>query len=205
VLAVVLGVGGFFAVRYFLDKMVEVGERYSETTPMPLPASSMPAAEYQQLAQRVREFVTAANAKKGAAPLVLDSDDLNALIANHPDWELLRGKAHVGLVGDRVEAEVSVPLDELLGGLPGTSKLQGRYLNGKATLTVGLADGVLDVSVQALRVKGEDLPPNVIAELRGRNLLEGVQANPQIERLEDWIESFAVKDGELTVRAKAGK
>mgnify|MGYP000428947686 CR=1 FL=1 len=45
VLGIVLGVGAFFAIRYALDKLVEVVEPYTESAPMALPQSTMPPAE----------------------------------------------------------------------------------------------------------------------------------------------------------------
>ena len=38
VLALVLGIGGFFAVRHWMGKLVEVVLEKTETTPMPLPS-----------------------------------------------------------------------------------------------------------------------------------------------------------------------
>ncbi len=59
-------------------------------------------------------------------PLVLSSDDLNALIEDKPE---MKGKIYVTVEGDEVKGRVSIPLGEL--GLP---MVKGRYLNGKADL-----------------------------------------------------------------------
>lgn len=205
VLALVLGVGGFFAVRHWMGKLVEVVLEKTETAPMELPKSDMPPAEFAQLEGRVREFMAAANARRQTEPLVLDSDDLNALIDRDPDWAPMRDRVHLTLVGDRIEAEISLPLGEFLEGIPGTSELKGRYLNGTATLSVSLVDSVLDVMVHDAQVKGEDLPPEVMAGLSSRNLVEDFQGDADIQKLKNWIESIEVAGGKLTIGARAGK
>jgi len=205
VLGVVFGVGGFFAVRYALDKVAEVAEQYTDTAPMPLPESPMPAGEYRLLERRVSEFRAAVDENQEPTPLVLTSDDLNALIANHPSLTLLRGRVHVSLQGDRIDGEIALPLDEFVEHLPGLSQLKGRYLNGKATLKIVLVDEILFVSLRSLEVKGESLPPEVMANLRSQNLVGRNQAGPEIERLKGKIRSIDVEDGKLMIVARPGK
>ncbi|HEX5054145.1 MAG TPA: hypothetical protein VFZ65_20370 [Planctomycetota bacterium] len=204
VLAVVGGIGGYFLVRYALDKLVEVALEYTETTPMPLPESTMSDAEYTLLQQRIDEFSKAQDANTPAT-LVLDSDDLNALIARDPMWQQLRGKMHVTLQGDQVHADVALPLDEFIENVPGLSRLKGRFLNGSATLKVLLVDDILVVSLRSVQVKGESLPPEVMNSLRSRNLAD---RNTTGRQLDDWkkkIESIDVADGKLTIKGRPKK
>jgi len=202
VLLVVGGVGGFFAIRYALDMVVEVVEPYTEATPMQLPESKMPAAEYQLLERRVDDFRGALAADQQPAPLVLTSDDLNALIANHPAWSMLRGKVHVSLQGDQVEGEIAFPLDDFIEHLPRMARLKGRYLNGTATLRIALVDEILVVALRSLTVKGQSLPPEVLANLRSHNLVDMTRTGSPMGELESEFETIEVADGKLTLEAR---
>ena len=70
----------------------------------------MPAEQRQVLKDRVEAFRKAVEAGTPTEPLVLTSDDLNALIEENPD---LKGKIYVKIEGDEVKGQVSIPLDKL--------------------------------------------------------------------------------------------
>ena len=72
-------------------------------------------------------------------PLVLTSDDLNALIEENPE---LKGRIYVKVEGDEVKGRVSFPLDKL--NCHCRWPFKGRYLNGEADLKASLFDGELD-------------------------------------------------------------
>lgn len=206
VLGVVVGVGGFFVIRYALDQLAAMTEQYTDTAPMSLPESTLPAAEYQQLRERVTGFGKALDAGERPAPLVLAGDDLNALIANDPSWQWLRGKLHVSLAGDQVIGEVALPLDDFVASLPRMDRLKGRYLNGKATFKVVLVDELLVVSLRSLEVKGQSLPPEVMEGLRTQNLFDPQRTGSARSGLEATIarlESIRIADGKLTIVPKA--
>ena len=68
----------------------------------------MPPEEAKELHDRVDAFQAALDSGKPTEPLVLDSDDINVLIADNPD---LRDKVHVDIEGDKVKGQVSFPLE----------------------------------------------------------------------------------------------
>src|SRR6266404_9948932 len=136
VILLFMGIAGFFAVRYALNKFVALAEQYTEATAMTLPKVQMSPADYEQLQKRVSAFKDALNARRAIAPLVLTADDINALIGNDPAWNGLNGKVYVSIEGDRIRGRVSIPLREFAGRVPGLSRLKGRYLNGSGGLSV---------------------------------------------------------------------
>ena len=81
----------------------------------------MPAEKRQALKDRVEAFRKAVEAGTATEPLVLTSDDLNALIEENAE---LKGKVYVKIEGDEVKGQVSIPL-ERLADLP---MFKGRYL-----------------------------------------------------------------------------
>ena len=155
----------------------------------------MPPEQAKELHARVDAFREALDSGKPTEPLVLDSDDINVLIADNPD---LRDKVHVDLEGDKVKGQVSFPLEGI--GLPA---FKGRYLNGKATLKVSLEDGFLRVTLDALEVKGKPVPATFIDQLRTKNLAEDVSRNPENAEAIRKLESIQVEDGKVIIKARA--
>jgi hypothetical protein len=202
VLLLVAGIGGYFAVTKLLDYAADMVLEYTETTPMPIERSAMPMDEYRELEQRVQSFGADRAAGRTPAPLELDSDDLNALIAYHPSWQALRDWVHLALEGDRVRAEVALPTDLFLADMPGMAKVAGRYLNGTATIHIALSDGVLWARLIDLDIRGKQPSEQFLTSLRARNLLAEQQNESEIAEVRGAIESLTVADGVLRIVAK---
>src|ERR1051326_4876922 len=129
VLFLCMGIAAFLGVRYVLNRVAAVVEKYTEDKPMVLPRDPMSAEDYQGLQKRVGAFQDGLNARKALPALVLTSKEINALIANDPGWKALDGKAYLKIEGDQIRARVSLPLAEIAGRVPGMSRLKERYLN----------------------------------------------------------------------------
>ncbi len=202
IVAVLLGIAGFFAVRYGLNKFAAFVTQYTETSPGTLPSVQVSPAEYAELNQRVTAFNDALTAQKTTPPLVLTGQEINALIADSPAWKQLKGKLYVTVEGDQIKGEVSIPMDDL-GKMPGLSRLKGRFLNGSASLKISLRDGTLFVTMQSLQVKGQSPPENIMAQLRAQNFAQNIYNDPKGSEMIRKFESIDVKDGKITIKAKA--
>ena len=202
ILLIIVGVAGFLVINYGLKKLNALIEQYTESGPATLPAVQMSKAQYDELDKRVTAFEQALDAGKTVEPLVLSAEDLNALMANNPALQAFKGKAYVTIDGDQVKGQVSIPLSDL-GSLPGLSKLKGRYLNGSATLKASLDNGVLIVTMQSLQVKGQSPPANVMARLRAQNLAQDAYRDPKNAETLRKFESIEIKDGTISIRARA--
>ena len=119
----------------------------------------MPAAERKALKDRVEAFRKAVEAGTEIEPLILSSDDLNALIEENPE---LKGTIYAKVEGDELKGRVSFPLDKLKLPLP---VFKGRYLNCEADLKASLSDGVLIVTLDGIEVNGERAPRGFHEEL----------------------------------------
>ena len=73
---------GIYIVYRFLNRLVD---EYTATAPRELPKVEMPAEQRQALKDRVEAFRKAVEEGTPTEPLVLTSDDLNALIEEKPD------------------------------------------------------------------------------------------------------------------------
>lgn len=194
-LFVLLIVLTFFFARSALRKLVD---EWTEPTPITLPESDMDPETYAALRDRFEAFKQGLTAGTADAPLALTGDEINALIQNHPDWETVRGKAHVSLDGDVVRAEVSIPLD----GIPLIGA--GRYLNGSAAFDVSVDNGVLYVYLAEATVKGRSAPEEMIASFRAENLAADLNRNPEIRTHLRRIKSVRISDGVLHIEPMEG-
>ena len=201
VLAILVGVGGFFAVRFALNKVAAVIEQYTDTAPAVLPAVEVSPGDYEKLQGRLTKFQEALDGAKAAEALTLTAAELNALIAKHPALQEWKDRLRVSLEGDQVKGQVCLPL-EGLAGLPGLSRLKDRYLNGSTVLKVSLENGLLDVHMMSIEVKGKKPPEEVMAQLRRENLAKDVQNKPEMAVNLRKLESLGIKDGVITLKAK---
>ena len=131
VLTLVLAVGGYFAIRYGINK----AKSFTDTQPAALEVVDVPEPERAAIQLRVDEFKDGIENGKNVPPLELSERELNALITADPNW---RGRLHLDLEGDQMKAKVAMPLDVL-----GFAPLRGRFLNGEATLKVSMENGKL--------------------------------------------------------------
>jgi hypothetical protein len=202
VMMVLVGVAGFFTIRYFANKVTAFVVQYTDTAPMTLESVEVSAAEYQQLDKRVTAFADAVNARKATPALVLTGNDVNALIANNPAWKGLKDKVYVTIEGDQIKGKVSIPMDDL-AQVPFLSRLKGRYLNGSAAFKVSLANAVLAVTIQSLEAKGQSPPPQLMAQLQTVNFAQNATQDPKTQEMIGRLESIEVKDGKLTIKVIA--
>ena len=170
---------------------------YTDAQPMPMPAVQMTPVQVEQLQRRVDAFAQAVRAGRTTPPLELASDDINALIANNPDFRGWHGKLYVTLDGDKVKGQVSLPMSRL--GLP---LFHGRYLNGSATISVSFKNGVLQVIPQELLVKGKPIPSVYMDRIRSENLATQANDNPRSADALSRLQSIEVKDSKLLIVPK---
>ncbi|MFO0890522.1 MAG: hypothetical protein U0790_15440 [Isosphaeraceae bacterium] len=191
-LLIALAVGAFFFMR-FLSGVVD---EWTSPSPMELPRVQIPEEDRQSVRRRVDEFRKAVESGTADEPLVLSSDNLNALIEENED---LRGKIFARIEGDKLKARVSIPLDRL-----GVGMLRGRYLNGEAELKASLSQGVLVVTLDSVEVNGKRLPENLLQELRDQNLAKDAYNNPRHAGLIRRFESLEIKDGRIILKPRQG-
>jgi hypothetical protein len=193
--AILMGVIAFLAYR-FVNQLVD---QYTATTPQSLPKVEMPAEQVTTLKDRVEAFRKAVEAGTPTEPLVLTSDDLNALIDDNPE---LKGVIYVKVEKDEVKGQISLPLDKLNINV---GMIRGRYLNGEADFKASLSDGVLIVTIESVEVNGQKVPEDFMKELRKQNVAKDAYKDEKASKMIRKLESLEVKDGKiiLKVRAKA--
>ena len=202
VVVVILGVAGaYLGFRYVTKQMIE---KYTDSTPMTLPQVEVSVDEATAVQQQLKAFQSALDAGIPAEPLVLGEKELNALIAASPDFAMLKDRVYVSLDGDQVKGQISFPLEEL--PMPWFARMaKGRYLNGSAGLNASMNNGALLVTLQSLEVKGEAVPEQFMAGLRQQNLAQNVYKDAKSMATLGKLESIAIKDGKIEIKARAGQ
>jgi hypothetical protein len=81
--------------------------------------------------------------------------------------------------------------------------LKGRYLNGSTVLKASLENGLLDVHMMSLEVKGMKPPEEVMTQLRSENLAKDIRNRPEVSANLRKLDSLEIQDGLVTLKAKA--
>ena len=198
VLFLVVALMGVLAVRYFVGQINEAIAEYTDTNPMTLPKVDMPADEMKKLQERVDAFSKAAEAHTNTPPLVLTGPEINALLANNA--KELKDKVYVSVEGSEVKGQISLPLEKYFKIW--MIHTQGRYLNGAATMTVGLTNSILSVMLDSLEVKGKPMPEKFMTALRGQNMAANANNDPKESAFISRFESILVTNGTIILKAK---
>lgn len=192
-----LAIGALLLGLHLFKKAVN---RYTDSQPVEVPVSQMPAGEAARLRQRFEAFQAAVREQRPVAPLSLSSEDLNALIAGGAQPQAMPGKLYVSVEGDQLKGQVSVPLEAV-----GWRMFRGRYLNGTATFRLALHNGALFVTAQSLAVKGRPLPEVFMQHIRQENLAAGLANEPRLTTVLQGLEEIRVRDGKLVIVPKEQK
>ena len=193
----VLVLGALMVGLHYVRKMVN---QFTDSQPMEVPTVQMSQGEMDKLKQRFEAFQKAVREQRPTEPLVLAADDINALIANGSERQALKGKLYVGLEGDQIKGEVSMPLREI-----GLSVFRGRYLNGSATFNLSFTNGMLSVAPQTIIVKGRPVPEVYMQEIRKQNLAAGLANEPAAVAVLQGLKDMQVKEAKLVVVPKESK
>lgn len=191
VLAFLCVVALLYTAYYYVDRAVN---EYTSTAPVPLPDFQISDDQRKAIDDRRKAF--AESVEKGeATEIVLTADDINAFIFENPQF---KGKAFVTIKGDQVSSRVSLPLDDF--GFP---FWKGRYLNGNASLTVTMDNGLLDVRIKSIEVNGKTPAPEFMAQLGNENVLKNVKFDQETYAKMRQVEKLEVKDGKITIKTRA--
>lgn len=193
--AVVLLIFAAVGVWWFVTGAVE---SYTDVEPRPLPVVTLAPERVEQLEERASEFEEAMETpepEEEAPSLVLSEEEVNTLLLRENPG--LRGKLLVRLEGDKLAAELSLPLDFL-----GLKMFKKRYLNGRAVVDASVQNGKVHAMIEEIRVNGRPLPRAIERALREKDLGENLHFEPETQKYIDRIKSLEVEDSQLIIRAR---
>ncbi len=188
------GLVAFLSLRYMMS---QVREKYTAPAAVELPTVEMAQADIDALVTRVDAYADDLRADKPLEPIKLTEAEINALLQNHPDLKDTYGDhMYVTLGEGTVTAQMSLPLDWL-------PLFRERYFNGTATFDVGFLDGRFQIYLNSASVKGEDVPTQQIRQLRGENLGETWDDDPDARELMRKIDTISIAKDGVTITPKA--
>ncbi|MDC0357646.1 hypothetical protein OAO01_02440 [Oligoflexia bacterium] len=197
VLLVIIFLLGVWGWQKLTGAVVEAVMPYTDSQPRTLPTVNVDPAEYEAVSAKIADFEAALDSNM-QAELILNSAEINSMIASDEQLKPLRNHLFVGIEGNDIVGEVAVPLDDI----PMLNGLEGRYLNGFARFEVSLKEGILFVNIENLEVKGEPLPDDIMGQLRNQNLGKELYENEESVKYIKQFESIEVRDGQLIIRAR---
>jgi hypothetical protein len=180
---------GFGTYHFFTQQVAQ----YTSTEPRQLPVVEVAPEKMKEIEARVDTFQKDVDQGQALDPLVLTSDELNALIAQQ---EKLRGHVFVTIEDGLIQADVSFPTDELPGG-------QGRYFNGSARINASLEDGELIVKLESAELDGQPIPESFMNPLRKQNLAKDVNKDPEVAKTLAKFERLEIEGDRLILTPKA--
>jgi len=198
VLALVVGVAGFFVFRFALDKMGKALYQFSEEQPFSLPESRMRNEEYQELVERIQAW---RSPQATNLNLELSADDVNALIARHPDWSRLRGHLHFEFRERTVMAMISLPLAPFTEYFAGQEGLANRFVNAEVAFDAMFDRGLLTAELRSVVLKDRELPELWVDVLREQRALHAV-AEQHGTAWKEGLERLRVEGGKLLLERK---
>ena len=193
VLVLMMIVGGLLGI-YYARKMFN---DFTDAGPMPVPQVRLSRAQIDPLEGQIEAFRQSLDAGNPTAPLTLNAEELNVLIATDPELGAFKNKFYVMLSGDELDCQVSLPMEAL-----GLSIFQGRYFNGKGTFSVALQNGRVRLNAVSLFTKGKPILDVYLNEIRKHNLAESINSQPRMVAMLGRLQLIAVKDGKLLVVPK---
>ncbi len=170
---------------------------FTDSQPVPLAAPRLAPADYGRLQQRIDTFRESIKYGRPTAPLELTADEINALIANDPDFQSIKGKLQVIIEGDQLKGQVSVSMAEL-----GVPIFQDRYLNAQAVMDLRFNNEAVKIYPRQVMVKGKPIPEVYMAQIRKHNLGQAFNNDPRAGVAMEKLESIQIKNGRLVVTPK---
>jgi hypothetical protein len=165
VLLVVVGVGGtYWGVRhvYLSDKPAPIPQTSlpSETEAVTPGATSVatPSGKSAEVRERLDTMKQAGRAHE-QSEVELTAADINSLIAAN---RKSRGTASVGIDGNVLQAQFSIPLEKLDVPFQSAFGLGDRYLNATVTITAPPGTNASSVQLNEVTLNGHSIPAGLL-------------------------------------------
>jgi len=193
-LVVLLVVGGLLGLGAY--SVYKKAWNYTADTAPSIPIQQATDQQIQEIQGRLQIFVQAV--QSGApAELRLSADDLNTLIGSSAD---LKGRFHVRIQDSRLFVRMGVPLNDV----PGFS---GRHLDCEVNPEISVNDGVFQISVKSMQVKGQPVPDEFVQHPQIKEFFkgfsEGFANDPNMAAILSRIKTLQVEGDRIVLHTTA--
>ena len=177
---------------------------YTSTSGVTLPRLNLSPADQERIARDLATNAQRAAQGQGSAELALGEQELNVLLRQAPQIEKVREQIYLQPEGDKLKAQMSLPLDQFeewnsfrkkIGG----GHLTNRYLNGTAFLDLSVTNGTLQMAITNLVVNNQTLPEEFTKRIRNMNFAQTANQNPELQQALQRVKNVGVKDGRVII------
>jgi hypothetical protein len=201
---VVIGViaGIYFGTRKAVRYAIET---YTTNAPTTIPTLQIPPLQQRNIANDLlKRFEERANGQV-ADDLVLDEQQLNALIAQPAEMRAYKGHVYLQPQGEQLKAFVSLPLDQFkqwqeFAQRMGGTNYAGRYLNGLAYVNLVVTNGTLAVAPRKIVVSAQSLPDQFLKQFPWSALTQPINDNANFRSALQRVDAVTVHDSQVHVK-----
>jgi len=143
-------VGGTFFV---LNRALNV---FTSTQPVQIQLRQATPAE-RQVAKAKLDTLRSAARNQQEATIEFNADEINALIANEPEFHGARGHVRVAIANSIASLDVSAPLDSMHW-----QRLKGRWFNGNIQLGFSYVDENFNFDLRSAEANGHQFPRAIL-------------------------------------------
>jgi hypothetical protein len=181
--------------------------KYTSTAPVVIPRVNLPQAEQERMARELAQKAQLAAAGQGTTEMALNEQELNVLLGQSPQVRGRGEQVYLQPEGDKLKAQMSLPLDQFdlwksFRSKIGAGDLTNRYLNGTAFLSVGVTNGTLQLTITNLVANGETLPAEFTKRLKDQNFAQQVNENAQMQAALQNVQNVSVTNSQVVVQFK---
>ena len=195
-------VGSFFALILILALIAwlvfcDMRNAWTMKERHPLPEVVVTKEDANRLAPTYKKVKQILSGKaSGEATFVVESDDIDKIIAIANEGRHLKEMARIRVEGDKVVVTTDVNLNKL-------PLMQGRYLSGDFTWDVTMDDKAWHFHLDSVKVKDRDMPEWILKHVNKKIASKEDMLRNQIAP--EWthkLKSLSVQDGKVTVVIK---
>lgn len=150
VILVAVVVGGSFFV---LNRAIHV---FTSTEPVQIQVRQSTPAELQ-VAKAKLDTLRSAARNHQEATIEFNANEINALIANEPEFRGARGHVHVDIANSIASLEVSAPLDSMHW-----NRFKGRWFNGNLQFGFSFVDDNFNFDIRSAEANGHQFPRGLL-------------------------------------------
>ncbi|MBT3597092.1 MAG: hypothetical protein HN505_14070 [Verrucomicrobia bacterium] len=184
-----IGLALFFGGKYALDYAME---QFADENPTAFSESTLSPEESATLEKKFNSFFSG---QGGDLSLAMNSDEINHLIVNQPEFSDIRDKVRFTIMGSQMKAQLSLPMDDFKKMYPDVPQgmLQGKYINTDAVIEFRSLGKSVGAYVKSMTIKNKQVPASLLSNIQDRNLLE---AGPLANRFKN-MEDIKIQNGNI--------
>ncbi len=194
-LLAVLGALFMVSIGLMMKKSVD---KFTDTKPIEFIDQPIDPDYIEAVKLKVKLFSDAVKNGVDEIEISLNEDEINTLIRTHGSLSILKDMVRITLQDQKLKGEVSLPLKKLKTGI-----LNDRYINGMAEFKLAHENDKLNIHLESLKIKDQDIPAQFMANLSQVNFANEISKNPKANNAMKYILGINVEDDNLII--KAGK